>query len=209
MDILTPPKPSPRPTSAKARPGGRTHQVSRRIYAASLRLIETRGYAALNFQEVAEAAGVARSTLYRRWASRAELALDAIGVAVRDQVSFPDTGSLEGDLRATLRQIADFIRSPQGTAVLAAGLEIRQAQPDLDPSDRRWARRSLEVAELFVRAKARDEIGATFDWEVAFARAAGALYFRIQVMHLGIDAAWIERIVADVMLGARASLVEL
>lgn len=55
------------PAPRRTRPGGRTERHTQAIYDAVLRLLEESGYGALTFNDVAEAAGVNRSTLYRRW----------------------------------------------------------------------------------------------------------------------------------------------
>ncbi|PZQ60216.1 MAG: hypothetical protein DI570_14745 [Phenylobacterium zucineum] len=190
-------EPPPLPGPGRRRPGGRTQEVTNRIFGATVTLLEREGYGGLTYQELAELAGVSRSTIYRRWPNPAELALDAMNATVRAHVGFPDTGTLEGDLRATLGQVADFISSRLGSALMAAGLEIRLTNSAKSTAGERWAERVLEVAPLFERALARGEIAADFDWELAFAAASGALYFRTLVMGRPIDRAWIERIVAD------------
>lgn len=183
----------------KPRPGGRTQQVGDRIFQVAITLLERDGYAGLTFQNVAEAAGIARSTLYRRWPSRGQLALEAIDALVRENVIIADTGSLEGDLRETLHQVRNFITSPLGATVMAAGLEIRQAGEHPAPAGLRWAQRAADVAPIFDRAIARGELPAGFDWEITFAQAAGALYFRMLVMAQPIEPAWIDRVVSDVI----------
>ena len=174
-------------------------RVSNRIFQETVAILEAKGYGALTFQDVAEASEVARSTIYRRWPTRAELALDAIAEVVRENVQFPDTGSLKSDLRLVLVQIADFIGSRLGSTVIAASMEIRQTREPSDDPGARWAQRALDVAPMFERAIARGELAADFDWELAFARASGALYFRNLVMGKPNDAAWIDRIMAKFM----------
>lgn len=62
------------------------------------------GYGALTIDAVAHRAETSRTVVYRRWATKAELAQAAIGhVGRRKQLSPPDTGSLRGDLLAILR----------------------------------------------------------------------------------------------------------
>lgn len=182
-------------SSPQRRPGGRTRRHSEQIYAAARRLLGERGYSGLTFLDVAQAAGVNRSTLYRRWESIAELVQDAVGAEVAEQIAAPDTGSLEGDMRTVLRRIVAYISTPVGTAALAASLEIGETQAD-GPRAPRWRTRLADFDAMFDRAQARGEITAAFDRETAFSLAAGALYFRRIVAGQPLDEAWIERVLA-------------
>lgn len=79
--------------------------VSRRIDDAVLGLLAAKGYQGLAISEVAERAGIPRSTLYRRGATRASLTVNAIS-AVVPPIRDVDTGRPLADLAAS---IADFI----------------------------------------------------------------------------------------------------
>ena len=61
------------------------------------------GYAAFTIDAVAERASTSRPVLYRRWKTREDLALAAIGHHVtRDVRPIPDTGTLRDDVIAVL-----------------------------------------------------------------------------------------------------------
>jgi AcrR family transcriptional regulator len=62
------------------------------------------GYARFTFEAVADRAGTSRPVLYRRWSSRADLAVAAIRHHGRHQpIATPDTGSVRDDLIEMLR----------------------------------------------------------------------------------------------------------
>ena len=62
------------------------------------------GYGALTFDAVAQRAGTSRTVVYRRWATKRELAEAAIMfVGRRDKATAPDTGSLREDMLAVMR----------------------------------------------------------------------------------------------------------
>jgi AcrR family transcriptional regulator len=62
------------------------------------------GYGALTIDAVAQRAQTSRPVIYRRWATKAELVRAAVEHALRrEEVEVPDTGSLRGDLVATMR----------------------------------------------------------------------------------------------------------
>jgi AcrR family transcriptional regulator len=66
------------------------------------------GYGALTIDAVARRASTSRPVVYRRWATKPDLVRAAIAhVGRRDRMTDPDTGSLRGDLAATMRYAND------------------------------------------------------------------------------------------------------
>lgn len=173
--------------------GGRTADVSRRIFEATIGLLVEGGFPAVTFQAVAQRAEVGRATLYRRWRSPTELVADAVSASAAEQIIIDDTGSLRGDLAHILRQIAAFISGPIGLAALSAALHLHQLTAVRDTSTR-WGKRWADIAPVFARARARGELNGEVDAEAVFARLAGALYFRLLVIGRAPDDDWITRI---------------
>jgi AcrR family transcriptional regulator len=101
--------------------GGRPRDPSRDgvIRAAILRLLAEVGYGALTMDAVASEAGVGKATIYRRWRTKQDLVVDTISDLNRAEATPPDTGSLEGDLRAMLRSLVASISGPTGAATLS------------------------------------------------------------------------------------------
>src|SRR5215831_7918507 len=70
-----------------------------RMIRAAAQILRREGYAGLTMERVAAESGVAKTTLYRRWPTKAalcvELYLEVAGSELRD----PDTGSVVSDLR--------------------------------------------------------------------------------------------------------------
>ena len=110
-------------TTEVSRPsrGGRPRDPSRDgvIRAAILRLLAEVGYGALTMDAVAAAAGVGKATIYRRWRTKEDLVVDTISDLHRGEALPPDTGSLEGDLRALLHSLVAVITSETGSATLS------------------------------------------------------------------------------------------
>jgi AcrR family transcriptional regulator len=177
------------------RPGGRTHDHSVRIFNCVLEILGAEGYAALTFQNVAEKAEVSRSTLYRRWPTRADMVLDAIATSIYGRIQIADTGSLAGDLKATLTQMGRVLMSPVGAGALAAVAEIGRGAPESEHRRQMWDKRFADFSPLFENARRRGEIAKSFDTEAALAMLAGGLYYRVLVMARDVDKAWIDRMV--------------
>lgn len=185
------------------RPGGRTLEHSQRIFECVLKILSTEGYAALSFQTVAEMAEVSRSTLYRRWPTRADMVLDTIAESIFGGIKVADTGSLEGDMKATLTRMAAVLNSPAGHGALAAVAEIDRGADFAAQRRALWDRRFADFAPLFARARERKEIGKAFDAEAALAMIAGSLYYRVLVMGRDIEKAWIARVLAQFIASTR------
>ncbi|GGX27379.1 TetR/AcrR family transcriptional regulator [Streptomyces noursei] len=97
---------------ARGRP--RDAERDRALLEATVQVLQENGYGGLTTAAVAKRAGVSTATLYRRWRSKEDL---VVGTAVRwasDLGPQPDTGSLEGDLAALLRDKADTLEGPGG-----------------------------------------------------------------------------------------------
>jgi len=150
-------------TSDIARPsrGGRPRDPSRDgvIRAAILRLLADVGYSALTMDAVASEAGVGKATIYRRWRTKQDLVVDTISDLNRAEAAVPDTGSIEGDLRAMMHQMVATITGPTGAATHSL-LSTIPHQPALADAFRNgplmvW-RESFR--EIWARAEERGEV---------------------------------------------------
>jgi AcrR family transcriptional regulator len=67
-----------------------------RILTAAVVLLVERGTGGFVIDAVAARAGIAKTTIYRYWASRAELLSASVGIM--GEIKFPDTGAIRSDL---------------------------------------------------------------------------------------------------------------
>jgi AcrR family transcriptional regulator len=80
------------------------------ILDAALAVLAEHGYDGMTIDMVAARADSARATVYRRWATKADLVLEAVAQMSRDDVGLdqlPDTGSLRGDITAMILPLSD------------------------------------------------------------------------------------------------------
>lgn len=110
----------------RARRGGRSERVVRDVLQAVTTELARVGYGALRIEDVAVVASVNKTTIYRRWPTKAEL----VGAALRSmgqlESDAPNTGSLAEDLRVLLARVVAFASSPGGLTLarlLAAEME--------------------------------------------------------------------------------------
>jgi AcrR family transcriptional regulator len=73
------------------------------------------GYAALTMDRVAERAGTNKNAIYRRWPSRAALAVAAYRQMAGGDLPLPDTGTLRDDTLELLRRANRAWSSPVGS----------------------------------------------------------------------------------------------
>jgi AcrR family transcriptional regulator len=154
------------PAAAPAGPRrGRPPDPSRdaAIMEAALDGIAEAGYDRLSMEDIAARAGAGRATLYRRWTSKAQLVTDAV-LAWRDRagpVQAPDTGSLDGDLRALADTAPDLDQAAQQRiAVIVGLLSAANRDPDLKAAlaGTVFERPRQLLQAVFQRAAGRGEI---------------------------------------------------
>jgi AcrR family transcriptional regulator len=121
------------------RPGGRTARVRAQILAATAELVARDGIAGFRYEEVAELAGVHKTSVYRNWPDREELVVEALLQYADDVGSVGDTGELRRDLVDFLMTIAEALDRP-----IARALTLATQATHESPAVRRAATRILE-----------------------------------------------------------------
>jgi len=190
------------------KPNRSTKARNRALDAAS-RILESEGYARLTMERVAADSGVAKTTIYRRWPTKAALCMDLYLEVSARELRDPDTGDIAQDLEQIVRSV---VRVQTGTVAGAAftGL-IAEAQinPEtrgtfLDFADRR---RELSRAVLR-RAIQRRQIKSDTDIELVIDAIGGACTFRLLQGHAPLTPKFAAGIVKLVLEGCRATSKE-
>ncbi|MGI5286914.1 TetR/AcrR family transcriptional regulator [Nonomuraea polychroma] len=184
------------------RPVGRGAKVRAAVHAATLAELADKGYAALSVENVAQRAGVHKTTVYRRWKDRESLLTDALAEHMAMDIPVPDTGAIETDLRALARSLVQSFTSPTGQAILAAMFTGAGHLPEI-ASARRHDR--LARAEPVVtRAIERGELPRDVDPAELFKTLAAPIYLRLLVTADPVDEATADQAVRVTLAAARA-----
>jgi AcrR family transcriptional regulator len=167
------------PVSSVGRAGRpRDPEADRAIIAATLEIIAEQGYEGVRVADVAERAGVAKATMYRRWASKTDLVVAALQTA--PPLDPVDTGSLPRDITKLLSQFVGVTQSAPVAGLLAALAAERQRDPRLarvlDPF---VAERMRPFTQAFQRAVARGEVAPDTDLGLATTMLGGAVVMRL------------------------------
>ena len=154
--------------------------VTASLRSAFFREWAARGYGSLSLERVAARAGVGKAALYRRWPSKAAMAMDLVEGLSASLLAPPDTGTLRGDARTFLSSLSRVLRHPMVRAILP-DLHAEAARgSDLAPLLTRVAAARRGRAEAILdRAAARGELDPQADRALLLDLMAAPLYWRI------------------------------
>ena len=196
--------PAPR---AAGRPRSTTADTA--ILAATREALVELGWSKLTLGDVATRAGVAKTTLYRRWAGKNELVVDAVA-ELFDELRLPDRGTLAADIEGVVLQFAAILARPYAKS----GLMAVVAESIRDDALRDRIRESIVdrqkrlVLEGRARAQARGELPPETDPEEAartadliFDVVAGAVVHRTLVSAEPADERWVHSFTQVLLLG--------
>ncbi|OBK25834.1 TetR family transcriptional regulator [Mycobacterium asiaticum] len=167
-----------------ARPAGRPRDssIDQRVLTVTRELLVEMGWNALSMRSIAARSGVSRSSLDRRWPSKAELVLHAILGATPDLAPFAGTDRL-GWVDWVVRGSRQLFARPEVKAAIP-GLLVAMAEND-ELRNRIWAGFSGPAVALFTpddatqtadaASDAADELAS--DARAIMAMAAGAALF--------------------------------
>lgn len=184
-------------------PKRRGQPVVRKVFDVTLQQLAEVGFERLSVPDVAAAAGVNKTSVYRRWPTKSDLVRAALGTSLDAAQAAPDTGSLRSDLMAMGRATAKFIESPRGKGVLRL-LFAEVANPAV----RELASSLLRQADherlhvVIRRSIRRGELPRSTDANLILYTVAGALVHHAFIERKRITETMIERVVDLVLHGA-------
>jgi AcrR family transcriptional regulator len=185
-----------------ARTGGRSERVVAAVLHAALAELARVGYVAFRLEDVATRAGVAKTTIYRRWPTKAALIQAAFHEFGRYDEPLPDTGSLRRDMLAALEQTMDRVATPEGKA-LARMITTEAGDPEVDALLRDLkAKTRAQRARLVARAQERGELPADVDVALMTDCVFGLVLSRLVRFGETVDRAACERLIDLVVTGA-------
>ena len=160
------------------RPGGRSARVRQSVLDATLELLGEAGWDRLTVADVAGRAGVHETSIRRRWRTRENLICDALLNYSELHLPIPDTGSLREDLAAFARELAAYLTTPLGRALLYAMATTGEEPALLDARSAFWQTRYELASAMINRAVARGELPDTVDGRLALEALIAPLNFR-------------------------------
>lgn len=183
----------------RERTGGRAATVVDRIVRATVEELSRVGYEAMRVEDVAARSGVNKTTIYRRWPTKAELVGAAVSEESRRHLPRKETGTLRGDLRASL--LGAFELTPYEQGILRV-IQTERALADVDALARRLRNelRDLRIA-MVRRGIKRGELPVGVDAELVVDLVSAPVQ-RALLFNERMDGRAIDRVLDVVLAGA-------
>lgn len=160
-----------RPRSTKS------HQA---ILKATLEVLTEVGFERMSIEAIASRAGVGKTTIYRRYETKAELVADAIE-SIREKVVIPDIGNFWGDIDALIKNAAQITLSPMGRQTVAMIISSASSNPEF--AQVYWTKylqpRRQAFGVVLNRAKVKNEIQANVDPDLVFDLMSGIMLYAL------------------------------
>ncbi|MFB6532379.1 TetR/AcrR family transcriptional regulator [Streptomyces noursei] len=194
--------------TARRQRGGRPRdsRVDDKILQTTRELIDETGYPALTVDQVAARAGVGKAAIYRRYASKAEMAFAAT-MFEQQLPPLAGTGSLHGDLLALVRAFHIRMATPAARQLAPALISEIAVKPGLEArfQDTFLAAEQAIFAEIIERAVARGELAGTVDPAMAHLLLLGSLASALYIINLPVD----DTMITDLATAATAGITAL
>jgi AcrR family transcriptional regulator len=182
--------------------------VREAVLAAVLAALADTPYRDLTVEQVAQRAGVAKTTVYRRWGSVEGLVLDLMRDQTARRVPTPDTGDLDTDMRALARGILAIYQDPAINALIAsmvaAAVHLPEARQTLSEF---FITRITDMGIIAERAVSRGELPADTDTVEVIRMLGAPFYYRMFITGEPVDQALADRAAAAAVAAARAGVL--
>src|SRR3954449_9334616 len=152
-----------------------------RILEQVVALLASRGFAGLTLDELAVRSGVAKTTVLRRWPTKAAVAAAGVERLALQSVDVPDSGTLSGDLHALLHGAVDTFVRGRGQFVPRLLREAGHHPEITDLLDAVLHTRRQGYRRVLAGAVARGELDPSVDQELLIDMLIGPLWTRLLI----------------------------
>jgi AcrR family transcriptional regulator len=171
-------------TSIPARRGRpRDPALDERILEQLLDLLGTHGYARLTLDELAGRSGVAKTTILRRWPTKAAVAAAGVERLALQSVDVPDSGTLRGDIHALLQGALDTFARGRGQFVPRLLREAGHHPEIADLLNTVLHTRRQAYRKVLALAIARGELSPATDQDLLIDLLIGPMWLRLLLTH--------------------------
>jgi AcrR family transcriptional regulator len=184
-------------TARRGRP--RDPDTAVRILEAALEMLATGGYDRLRLDELARRAGVAKTTILRRWPSKAAVAAAAVEQLALQTADLPESGNLRDDLRALVASAVSAFTRGRGRFVPALMRESGHHPEIADLLLTMVHTRRLAYRRVLGRAVARGELDPEVDHDLMIDLLMGPVWTRLLITQVPIPPTLADEIVDAVL----------
>jgi AcrR family transcriptional regulator len=201
-------------------PAGRPRDaaVDERVLAVARELLAVGGHGSVTVEAVATGAGVAKTTLYRRWPTRAHLLAAVAGSLVAPSaagaegraVATPRASRCREDVRREVVDLlvatAEALNRSRAQGLLGELLAAADQHAELGDALRDLATsRRADTVHALERAVARGELRPGADVELLVDQLVGPLHYRVLVLREELSPQRVQALVDSVLAGWRAA----
>jgi AcrR family transcriptional regulator len=193
--------------TAQPRPGGGKPRRGRppapgteeRVLRAALELLARDGYAGVTLNALAARGGVAKTTILRRWGSKAAVAAAAVQRLALHSVDLPESGTLRGDLIALQDKAVAVFTDGEGGFVPRLMRESGHHPEIADLLHTVIHTRRLAYHRILGRAIARGELDPEVDQDMIIDMLIGPIWTRLLITRDPITDGLVEEIVDAIL----------
>ena len=192
------------PTAEARRGRPRDGRIDRAVLDAIGQMILEGGYRSLSFEGVAARSGVTKNTVYRRYPTKADLALAFLD-RTHPRLPEPDaSASVDANVQRMLRgMVQQFDRDPTLIGVISSLAGEEQGDPQLRTVVNRYSTERLQpLFEALVLGVERGELPGSTDVEVGATLLYGPVLAEY-MLHGPVALRRVESMVATVLSGLR------
>jgi AcrR family transcriptional regulator len=177
--------------------------VSReRVLTTTLDLLTEAGLGELTIDDISRRSGVAKTTIYRHWPNRSALVIDACSRMTDTEEAPPDTGSLKGDVKAILTNIAELLGTARWSSIVPSIVDVAEHDPAFADIHARIQRgHAAPLRAALDRAAHRGELPKTADRDAIAAALLGPLFYRRWFSREPVDAKFVDVIIQSTVAG--------
>jgi AcrR family transcriptional regulator len=158
-------------------------------------MLASEGYAGFRLETLASRAGVAKTTILRRWPTKSAVAAAAIERLALDYVAPPPSDTLQAELRVMLSNAVEVFTRGAGTFVPRL---IRESGHDSEIAEllhKVIDTRRLAYRRVLNRAIARDELNPDVDIEMLIDLLIGPIWTRLLITRAPITPMFVDGII--------------
>lgn len=178
----------------------RDRHADAKILKATICLLEKHGFRAVTLEGIAEEAGVARTTVYRRWPNKAAIVMDAFLTHVAPRIAFPEHPVAVERLRLQMQLLARAFRQESGLLIRAL---IAEAQFDEElraaVHDGWIAKRRASAKVIIEDAILAGELANDTNADALLDALYGGLYYWLLIDHEVLTEAYVDSLFATVL----------
>ncbi len=187
-------------TKPAARPGRpRDEATHNAILRAANRLLHEAGYGGFSIEGVAQRAGVAKTSIYRRWPTKGALLLDLYMEGLAPTALEPGGRKVRQAFAAYLNQTVERLKDAGWSNTLRS--LVAEAQNDLALArlvrDKVIEPRREDGRRLLEHGMKTGEIRRNVDIDITLDFVFGAIWYRLLLGHAAVDVAFARRVIAD------------